>query len=165
MRAIFFSLFTIGTMLAAADSGTNLNNTNLVFEPVHYRPIATKTVGLKKNIVSLDGAWRMDPKPGQDVRETPLNATNWVNFQVPGQWAQQGYDIPRDKTAALAREFTIPAEWAGYRIFLRFDAIHGGTHYWLNGHARPSKQKCSTELGRWHAGWTGRTIRAGRRCR
>ena len=40
---------------------------------------------------------------------------------------------PRDKATALAREFTIPAEWAGYRIFLRFDAIHGGTHYWLNG--------------------------------
>ena len=52
---------------------------------------------------------------------------SWGNFQVPGQWAQQGYDIPQDKTVAMAREFTIPAEWAGYRIFLRFDAIHGGT--------------------------------------
>ena len=52
---------------------------------------------------------------------------------MPGQWAQQGYDIPKDKTAAVAKEFTIPAKWAEYRIFLRFDAIHGGTHYWLNG--------------------------------
>ena len=152
MRSIIFSLFTFGTVLtAAADSVTNqslpavpeghslpgdhtrLNKTNYVFEPVHYRPIAAKVMGLKQNTLSLDGAWRIDAKPGQNVRETPLNAASWGNFHVPGQWAQQGYDIPQDKTAALAREFTIPAKWAGYRIFLRFDAIHGGTHYWLNG--------------------------------
>ena len=152
MRTIIFSLLTFGTLLAAvADSGTNqflpaipaghslsgdspsLNQTNWSFEPVHYRPIAAKVMGLKDNTVSLDGAWRIDPKPGENVGEQPLNAASWGNFQVPGQWSQQGYDIPQDKTAALAREFNIPAAWAGYRIFLRFDAIHGGTHYWLNG--------------------------------
>ena len=41
--------------------------------------------------------------------------------------------FPRTKPVAVAKEFIIPKEWAGYRIFLRFDAIHGGTHYWLNG--------------------------------
>jgi beta-galactosidase len=136
MRTMILSLFALGTLLAqAADSGTNqpLSAAPKAFQPVHYRPMAAKVIGLKTNIVSLDGAWRIDPKPSQDVREKPLNAASWGSFRVPGQWAQQGYDIPRDQTAALAREFTIPAKWAGYRIFLRFDAIHGGTHYWLNG--------------------------------
>src|ERR1017187_2689794 len=152
MRAIIFNLLTFGTLLAAvADPGTNqvppavpesytfqgdgtlLDKTNCFFTPVHYRPIAANVTGLKRNTVSLDGPWRIDPKPGQDVRGQPLNAAGWGHFQVPGQWAQQGYDIPRDKTAALAKEFNIPAAWAGYRIFVRFDAIHGGTHYWLNG--------------------------------
>jgi hypothetical protein len=134
MRNIILFVFTLGTSLAAtaADSGTNGNNTNSVFEPVHYRLIPAKVSGLKKNILSLDGEWRIDAKPDQDVREKPLNAPSWGNLHVPGQWAQQAYDIPRDNAAALAKEFTIPAEWAGYRIFLRFDAIHGGTHYWLN---------------------------------
>ena len=151
MRAIIFSFLALGIVLAtAAESGTNQvlsatsggsslpggsrlpNDTNGFFEPVHYRPMATKVRGLKKNIVSLDGAWRIDPKP-EDVRERPLNAASWGNFRVPGQWAQQGYDVARDQNAAVAREFIIPAAWAGYRIFLRFDAIHGGTHYWLNG--------------------------------
>src|ERR1035438_141031 len=109
MRALFFSLFTLGTLLAAAaGSGTNLSKTNLSFEPVRYRPIAAKVLGLKKNLVSLDGAWRIDPKPRQDVREKPLNAASWSNFRVPGQWAQQAYVIPRDRTAALAKEFVIP---------------------------------------------------------
>lgn len=150
MRAVMFGLWTFGAMLAAAaDTGTNQapvpgsflissgkpgrHQTNWIFEPVHYRPIAVKVIGLKSSSASLDGAWRIDPKPGQDVREKPLSAASWCNFHVPGQWVQQGYDIPLDKTAALAREFMIPAQWAGYRIFLRFDAVHGGTHYWLNG--------------------------------
>jgi len=126
-------------VLAADDSNTDQSAVpeggpaGEVFEPVRYRPMAAKVMGLKKNTLSLNGAWRIDPTPGQGVREQPLSAASWGHFQVPGQWAQQGYDIPKDKTAAVAREFTIPAKWAEYRIFLRFDAIHGGTHYWLNG--------------------------------
>ena len=117
-----------------AQHGTaRVSKADWFFEPVHYRPVPAQVTGLKLDTVSLDGVWRIDPKPAQDVREKALDAASWRNFQVPGQWAQQGYDIPRDATAAVAREFTIPAEWAGYRIFLRFDAIHAGTRYWLNG--------------------------------
>jgi beta-galactosidase/beta-glucuronidase len=136
MRTMILSLFALGTLLAeAAYSSTNqpLSTVPIGFEPVHYRPMAAQVPGLKTSFVSLDGAWRIDPKPGQEVREKPLNGANWGNFHVPGQWELQGYDIPRDSNAALAREFTLPANWAGYRIFLRFDAIHGGTRYWLNG--------------------------------
>ena len=107
--------------------------TGEVFDPVRYRPMAVKVRGLGKNAMLLNDGWRIDPKPSEDVREHPLDAASWGSFRVPGQWVQQGYDLPQDKTAALAREFRIPADWAGYRIYLRFDAIHGGTHYWLNG--------------------------------
>src|ERR1035441_10468094 len=34
----------------------------------------------------------------------------------------------------MAREFVVPKAWASNRIILRFDAIHAGTRYWLNGH-------------------------------
>ncbi|HEY2083755.1 MAG TPA: glycoside hydrolase family 2 TIM barrel-domain containing protein [Verrucomicrobiae bacterium] len=108
------------------------SKTSEPFAPVRYRPIAARVLGLKQNTASLNGAWRIAAK-GEGMREKPLHAAGWGNFQVPGEWALQGYDIPQDQTAALAREFTIPSKWAGCRIFLRFDAIHGGTHYWLNG--------------------------------
>lgn len=112
---------------------TQASQTGEVFTPVRYRPMATKVTGLTENIVSLNGEWRIDPKPAHGVREHPLDAASWSSFHVPGQWAQQGFDLPQDRTVALAREFNIPMDWAGYRIYLRFDAIHGGTHYWLNG--------------------------------
>jgi hypothetical protein len=92
-----------------------------------------KTAGLARNQEILDGIWRIDPAPSDTESSSPLTEEAWHDFRVPGQWLQQGFDVPQDKPVAVAREFTIPKEWAGYRIFLRFDAIHAGTHYWLNG--------------------------------
>ena len=102
-------------------------------EPVRYRPLPTKVEGLKDHEINIDGNWRLNTAPSAAFREEPLTAKQWADFRVPGQWKQQGFDIPKEKPVAMAREFTIPKEWAGYRIFLRFDAIHAGTNYWLNG--------------------------------
>jgi hypothetical protein len=114
-------------------AGTNLNAVNLFFEPVHYRPRPVRTAGLKTNTISLDGDWRINPVPGLDIRHTPLNGPGWSGIKVPGQWLQQGYDVPKDRTVAMAKEFTVPKNWSGHRVILRFDAVHAGTTYWLNG--------------------------------
>ena len=71
--------------------------------------------------------------PAEKMQSKPLDAADWKDIKVPGQWRQQGFDLPRDQTVAMATEFAVPPEWAGRRIFLRFNAIHAGTHYWLNG--------------------------------
>ncbi len=113
---------------------TNLRAANLFFEPVHYRPLPVSTMGLKTNSISLDGAWRINTAPGQDVQRMPLSSPEWHSIKVPGQWLQQGFDIPNDRTVAMAKEFTVPKNWSGRRVILRFDAIHAGTTYWLNGH-------------------------------
>jgi len=123
--------------ITAAHEGQEVSKTvpaeNLFFDPVRYRPIPAKTAGLRRNQMLLDGAWRINPDPPEDARSERLNAAGWGDLKVPGQWLQQGYEIPQDKPAAVAREFVIPKEWAGCRIFLQFDSIHAGTHYWLNG--------------------------------
>ena len=132
------------------------------FEPVRYRPIPTMTAGLDRNQIDLNGTWKINPAPTDDPPSSPLTkggprgvdalakgepissspltkggprgvAAGWHDFRVPGQWLQQGFDVPQDQPVAVAREFVIPKQWKGRRIFLRFDAIHGGTDYWLNG--------------------------------
>ncbi len=137
-RAEMDALAVGGEVILSADQGerqtrTSIRTADLFFEPVHYRPMPESTAGLKKNSLSLDGAWRLKAAPGEDIRTRPLTDPHWATFKVPGQWRQQGFDIPKEQPVALATEFTIPKKWAAYRIFLRFDAIHGGTHFWLNG--------------------------------
>ena len=99
-----------------------LDPLDLAFEPVHYRPIPSKVAGLSNPVLSLDGTWQINP-----------GGKAWADIQVPGQWKQQGFEIPRDRTVAMAKEFSIPKQWGGKRIFVRFDAVHAGAHYSLNG--------------------------------
>jgi len=101
----------------------SLSTSNLFFEPVHYRPLPAKTVGLDKNCLLLDGTWAINPAPTNAPRARPLNDRGWAPFKVPGQWLQQGFDVPQDKPVAVAREFLVPKVWAGNRIILRFDAV------------------------------------------
>jgi beta-galactosidase len=112
----------------------SVSATNLFFEPVHYRPLPAQTAGLDKSCLLLDGVWAINPVPTNSPRSQPLNKSTWAPFKVPGQWLQQGFDVPQDKPVAVAREFVVPKAWAGNRIILRFDAVHAGTRYWLNGH-------------------------------
>ena len=100
---------------------------NVFFKPVHYRPLPDKTAGLGQNCLLLDGMWAITTnalllplRPSRGPRS--LATSDWAPIRVPGQWLQQGFDVPKDKPVAMAREFVIPKAWAGDRIILRFDA-------------------------------------------
>ncbi len=134
VRSIHLSLLLVATTVCALAADSAPEDVSRSFEPLHYRPLPVHIAGLKTNSISLDGDWRINPAPRQDIRRTPLNGPGWAGFKVPGQWLQQGFDVPQDQTVAMAREFTVPKKWSGHRVFLRFDAIHAGTTYWLNSH-------------------------------
>ncbi len=106
---------------------------DLCFQPVRYRPLPEEVDRPGIHRVALDGTWKIDPQPAEGTLARPLSAAAWKDFQVPGQWRQQGFDIPQEQTVAVATEFAVPADWSDRRVFLRFDAIHAGTTYWLNG--------------------------------
>ena len=127
-------VFGLQATLGELQTCRPVNPTNLFFDPVHYIPLPSQTAGLTTNEISLDGVWSLNATATNEVRGFPLNGHGWAPFKVPGQWLQQGFDIPQEKAVVVAREFMILKEWAGQRVILRFDAIHAGTHYWLNGH-------------------------------
>ena len=54
--------------------------------------------------------------------------------------------MPRDRNVAVATDFQVPAAWAGKRIVLRFDAVHGGAEYWLNGVRLGSSENLFTSV-------------------
>lgn len=68
-----------------------------------------KTVeGIKTPVLSLDGAWRFGE--GQTI-------------QVPGEWAMQGFEIPKGKAGVYEREVIVPEDWAGRTAIVRFDGV------------------------------------------
>ncbi|MGZ4987679.1 MAG: glycoside hydrolase family 2 TIM barrel-domain containing protein [Limisphaerales bacterium] len=112
---------------------TNLHTREIFFEAIHYRPIPTKIAGVRRHWLLLDGPWLLQTN-ASGARGESLRDLRWKPIHVPGQFLQQGFDVPQEQPVAMAREFVAPKDWVGKRIILRFDAIHGGTRFWLNGH-------------------------------
>ncbi|AYL94944.1 glycoside hydrolase family 2 TIM barrel-domain containing protein [Mucilaginibacter celer] len=94
-------------------------------------------------------------KPGYDV-------SKWKDIKVPSNWQIEGYGTPyysnftyifqkdfprvmstppqkytayteRNPVGSYRRDFTVPAEWNGRRIFITFDGVDAGFFIWVNG--------------------------------
>ena len=104
--------------------------------------------------VSLGGEWRfrLDPDD-RGVAEGWHGAPESMaeRIQVPGCWQGQGFggdgtDRVRDfnlearvfratykGTGWYARQFVVPREWEGRRIWMNFGGVHPGAEVWVNG--------------------------------
>ncbi|WP_114940644.1 glycoside hydrolase family 2 TIM barrel-domain containing protein [Mucilaginibacter endophyticus] len=94
-------------------------------------------------------------KPDYDV-------SKWKDIKVPSNWQVEGYGTPyysnftyifqkdfprvmstpsekytaykeRNPVGSYRRDFTVPAEWSGRRIFITFDGVDAGFFIWVNG--------------------------------
>ncbi|HZZ42448.1 MAG TPA: glycoside hydrolase family 2 TIM barrel-domain containing protein [Tepidisphaeraceae bacterium] len=127
-------------------SEQTVNAADLFFDPIRYRPLPSIVDGLQTPQQSLNGIWRINLNSSDETRSEAIDAADWHDIQVPGQWIEQGFNVPEDKAALMSREFTVPAEWKGRRIILRFDSIHAGTQYWVNGKMLGSSENLFTPV-------------------
>jgi len=75
-------------------------------------------------VVSLNGQWSF-------CAEGPAGA-DWKPIEVPGEWVMQGFNVKADTAAGYRRTFTVPANWAGQRVILRFDGVYSEATVTLN---------------------------------
>ncbi|GAB6012490.1 beta-galactosidase, LacZ type [Viscerimonas tarda] len=105
----------------------------------------------------LDGLWKFNwsPKPA-DVPEgfyrESYDVSKWAEIPVPGNWEFNGYGVPFyvntgfgfranppfiDKEDApvgsYRRDFDIPDNWDGRKVFIHFDAGTNAMYVWVNG--------------------------------
>ncbi len=93
-------------------------------------------------------AWRPPaPKPlpenlsvaARDAFASPsFKDAGWHDMAVPSNWEMAGYSLPTydavDKTVGLYRRYvTVPAAWAGRRVYWHFDGALDGAEVWING--------------------------------
>lgn len=108
-------------------------------------------------VKSLDGTWKFSfyEKPAlapANFYEPQYNTAAWSDIQVPGNWETQGHGVPvytntkyifapnppyvdnEDNPTGLYRtDFTIPSQWDGMQVILKFGSIAGATTVYLNG--------------------------------
>ena len=88
---------------------------------------------------SLNGEWQLKVMEGiTDNQEVPAADETWGVIPVPGCWEAYGfckpkYDSPNPLTGYYRTTFTVPNEWRGQRIVIRFDGVLYGYDLWING--------------------------------
>ncbi|MFI3333458.1 MAG: glycoside hydrolase family 2 TIM barrel-domain containing protein [Rikenellaceae bacterium] len=107
-------------------------------------------------ISSLNGVWKFHYS--DDEAESPSNfyeqsydSSQWDNIEVPSCWEMKGYGYPNysnstypfpnnppfisrnNPTGCYLKDFTLPAEWDGKRIIIRFGGVYSGFYLWVNG--------------------------------
>lgn len=89
---------------------------------------------------SLNGVWDLKVVEGIKDREkkAPQMDSSWGTIPVPGNWEKYGfskpaYSYPDSLTGYYHTQFTVPDEWKGERVCIRFDGVLRGYDLWLNG--------------------------------
>jgi beta-galactosidase len=83
--------------------------------------------------VSLNGTWKFNPSPSQEIFTSTTFHHDWKDINVPGEWTMQGFEVAKGVRAAYQTTFRVPGKWAGMRIFLRFDAVYSDAVVSING--------------------------------
>ncbi len=65
--------------------------------------------------ISLNGIWKFNPD-NKDMN-------NAKNIEVPGEWEMQGFKVAKGNSATYWKTFTLPSDWQGNLIKIRFDGI------------------------------------------
>jgi hypothetical protein len=96
-------------------------------------PLPLTTTGVETPVISLNGTWKLTLRPPKAFWSNEISAASWADVQAPCAVASQGPAPVVGQEYAYRRAFTLPADWQGKRIFLRFDGVTGLARVWVNG--------------------------------
>ena len=106
---------------------------------------------------TLNGAWKFNwvKAPAErpvDFYRPDYDVSGWDEIPVPANWQLEGYGIPyyvniqhpfpanppfipndNNPVGSYRRDFTIPADWDGRRVFLVFEGVKSAFYCWVNG--------------------------------
>ncbi len=98
--------------------------------------------GTETGELYLSGQGKDDGVPWQFLCTSGAQSGYWTNLVVPSQWEMHGFgtlhyrkDPPEawNEKGLYRHDFTVPANWAGQRVFLVFDGVMTDTDAKLNG--------------------------------
>ena len=79
--------------------------------------------GIQRPSLLLNGTW--------DFKYTEKD--RWEPILVPGEPAMQGYAIRHDQPFFYRKTFTVPADFKGQTVILRFDGVYSHARLFVNG--------------------------------
>ncbi|MGL6173203.1 MAG: sugar-binding domain-containing protein, partial [Cellulosilyticaceae bacterium] len=112
--------------------------------------------GLSPYYKLLNGQWQFSyyekyiDSPS-DFYSPDFDASLWSLLPVPSNWQLHGYDIPQytnvnypfpvdppyvpneNPVGLYIKEFTLPSNWEGKKVYINFEGVNSCFYIWLNG--------------------------------
>lgn len=95
-------------------------------------PLPNSTMNIKNPVQSLNGNWKINLTPPPNFEDVSIDDQNWSDVVVPGEPAMQGFQVEHDKGFAYRKWLTIPKNYSGKRIYIRFDSVYSYAKVWIN---------------------------------
>lgn len=123
--------------------------TSNVWPTPEIPPEADFVSGVEQTVVDLnettgDGTWKflfespegvpLPTEENQDFDFTQWTDKDWQPVIVPGELVMQGFDIGNNTEYYYQRTLTIPEDYAGKRVLLRFDGVYSDARVWVDSH-------------------------------
>lgn len=97
-----------------------------------FTPIPSALTGAYETKLSLNGTWEFNPKPAADFYNSEAGK-GWEPIVVPGQWSMQGFEVDSMQYAGYLKTFSVPRDWKGNNLKIRFDGVSSESEIYLNG--------------------------------
>jgi hypothetical protein len=144
-RSLAPQLVSIEASRGKFSTSTTIHSLEIFPPDIRLTPRPSTVLGINTLKVDLGGRWNFIVQPSPRFWEkSPVPPDQVSSIQVPGEWAMQGYSIPKGGAAGYWRTAELPRDWAGKRIKLKCDAVFSLAQVWVNG----------TTVGQYEGGFT-----------
>jgi len=98
-------------------------------------PIPTAVEGAASVPVTLNGVWKVNRDPPPEFWRNDVDPSSWPDVSVPVPFIRgNARNVARaTQPYAYKRRFSVPAQFSGLRVMLRFDGVTNGARVWANG--------------------------------
>lgn len=96
-------------------------------------PVPSSVPDVRQPVIDLGGEWRTTSDPPSEFWRPETNTSSWKSIRVPSELTLEGIDILQNVEYPCRRKIAVPADYAGHRIFLRFDGVYSYARVWVNG--------------------------------
>lgn len=118
-----YALCTLGVCLLSLSPNTLQAATDTSGPSGRSYTLLSQQVGVAQPCILLNGTWQFKYSP----------RSKWTTIEVPGEAAMQGYAIEHDQPFVYRKTITVPADYAGKNVMLRFDGVYSQARLSVNG--------------------------------
>ncbi|NQX67246.1 S-layer homology domain-containing protein [Paenibacillus alba] len=106
---------------------------NAVWSRPQIVPIPNSVSGVANPVISLGGTWKFTLSTPADFWKNTTDPSSWSDIQVPGEAFMQNFNISQNYEYPYKKQISIPSDYNGKRVILRFEGVYSYARVWVNG--------------------------------